>query len=398
MCDNARAQKGAFFFSWNYPVCCLRLSSASILAAAFKLNQEVEAELYLAAAQAAPKMHTLPFDRNPLFTGREAQLEQLGQLLKENYSVALTGLAGIGKTQIALEYAHGCYIEKAYQAVFWVSAADEESLLAGYAKLAEKLDLPEKDEQELYKIVQAVKEWLERHTNWLLVMDNADNLPLARSFFPEVSEDHHGHILLTTRTQIIGNVAGEIIEVDKMEPAEGLRFLLWRSLPRSRRLQIKDPLDTVTADTRHAASQIVELLDGHPLALDQAGAYIEDGSSFADYINRYHEKRNELLDERGSLDEENKGKYSEYPDTVVVTFDLCFARARARHPLATDILRFCAFLYPDAIPHELFQHDESFKRDATAFRKSITALLRYSLIRNNTHEQTFSMHLLGRMC
>ena len=56
---------------------------------------------------------------------------------------------------------HRCYIEKVYQAVFWISAADEESLLIGYARLAEKLELPEKDEQELYKIVDAVKDWLE---------------------------------------------------------------------------------------------------------------------------------------------------------------------------------------------------------------------------------------------
>ena len=71
--------------------------------------------------------------------------------------------------------------------VLWVIAADEASLQSGYAKLAEKLDLPERDEQKLDRIVLAVKEWLERHTNWLLIMDNADNLQLARSFFQRVT-------------------------------------------------------------------------------------------------------------------------------------------------------------------------------------------------------------------
>jgi len=199
--------------------------------------------------------------------------------------------------------------------------------------------------------------------------------------------------LLTTRSQMVGDVAGEIIEIDKMEPAEGLLFLLRRTR-RYGRLPDKTALDTVASDIRNAASQIVELLDGHPLALDQAGAFIEDGGSFTDYIDRYHEKRLELLSERGSMDEENKGRYSEYPDTVVVTFTLCLNKACERHPLATDLLRFCAFLQPDAIPEELFQHDDSFKLDKRALRKGITALLRYSLIKRNMQEQTFSMHRL----
>jgi transcriptional regulator with XRE-family HTH domain len=364
-----------------------------LIATGFKLNQADTDALYHAAHHTPPKIHNLPFDRNLLFTGREAQLEQLSRLLKENHRVALSGLAGIGKTQLALEYAHRCYVEKIYQAVFWVSAADEVSLQTGYATLAEKLELPEKDEQERDTIVKAVKEWLERHTNWLLIMDNADHLQLARSFFPKVNEDEDnpGHILLTTRSQMVGKVAKKI-DIDRMEPAEGLRFLLLRSLPDA--IEDKAKLDTVAADTRHAASRIVELLDGHPLALDQAGAYIEDGGSFTDYINRYHEKRLELLRERGSLDEENEGKYSEYPDSVVVTFELCFEKARKRHLLATDILRFCAFLHPDAIPDELFQHDYSFKPDTTEFRDARTALLRYSLIKRNTQEQTCSMHRL----
>jgi tetratricopeptide (TPR) repeat protein len=357
-----------------------------LIAAGFKLNQADTDALYRVAHHESPKLHNLPFDQNLLFTGREALLEQLSQLLKENYSVALTGLAGIGKTQIALEYGHRCYVGKVYQAVFWVNAADEALLKIGYATLAEKLDLPERDEQELDKIVQAVKNWLEWHTNWLLIMDNADNLQLARSFFPK---SHNGHILLTTRTQMVGNVARKI-DIGRMEPSEGQLFLLLRSDV----LKAKTKLDTFAADIRNASSQVVELLDGHPLALDQAGAYINDGASFTEYINLYNERRSELLSKRGLLDEEDKGKYSEYPDTVVVTFELCFDKARERHPLSIDILRFCAFLHPDAIPDELFQHDETFKSDATSFIDGRRALLRYSLIRRNTEEQTCSMHRL----
>src|SRR3989442_2748313 len=72
----------------------------------FELNERDEATLYRAAAQVPPEIHNLPFQRNPFFTGRKTQLERLKQLLRENGSVVLTqsisisGLGGIGKTQL----------------------------------------------------------------------------------------------------------------------------------------------------------------------------------------------------------------------------------------------------------------------------------------------------------
>ena len=368
------------------------------IVSSFYLDEQEEAALYRAASQVPPQIHNLPFDQNPLFTGREAHLEQLSQLLKENDSVAITqpvsisGLGGIGKTQLALEYAHRCYQKELYRTVLWVNAADE-LLQASYAKLAEKLDLPEKKEQELAKCVQAVKDWLEEHTHWLLIMDNADNVQLAHSFFPLVdkAKPHHGRILLTTRSQIIGRIASKI-NIDKMEPAEGLLFLLRRS----KKLEEDAASDTVYADVSEPARQLVELLDGHPLALDQAGAYIEDDLfvSFSDYINLYRAKRSKVLRERGSLDDENDGKYGEHPASVVATFELCFEMARKRQPLTDDILRFCAFLHPDAIPVELFQHDDGFKLDADAFDNGIRTLRRYSLLNINSDEKTCSIHRL----
>jgi tetratricopeptide (TPR) repeat protein len=354
------------------------------IATGFNLNQEDIDTLYRAARHDPPKIHNLPFDRNLLFTGRDTYFEDLDKHFKAGNSVALTqplsinGLGGIGKTQLALEYAYRCF-PNVYQAVFWVNAADEETLLASYYKLAQILELPERDEQNLYKVVEAVNQCLERHRNWLLIMDNADNLQLVRSFFPEA---HEGRILLTTRSQIVGNIATPIL-IEQMPLSEGRLFLLRRSGV----LRGKAKLDDVSADTLASVTQLVELLDGHPLALDQAGAYIEEGASFTEYINLYQEKRSDLLRRRGLLD-------SEYPASVAATFELCFAKAHEYHPLATDILRFCAFLHPDDIPDELFQHDDSFKSDTTALIDGRTALLRFSLIKRNTQERIFSMHRL----
>jgi tetratricopeptide (TPR) repeat protein len=358
------------------------------IAATFKLDTAAKAELYLAAAQSAPKIHNLPFRRNPLFTGRKNCLELVADYFKANTAVTLSGLPGIGKTQLALEYAHRCYQDGVYQAVFWVDAANETTLVSSYDKLAHKLKLPDLDERDLGKSVEAVKEWLEIHTHWLLIMDNADNLLLARSFFPEAQQAkaHQGRILLTTRSQIVGDVVATQIEIDKMEPAEGLRFLLRRT----HKLEGDAMPDAVAADMREAAAQVVELLDGHPLALDQAGAFVEDGGSFTEYRQLYDKQRRDLLDRRGSL----KGADCDYPETVAVTFALCFNKAREQHHLAGDILHFCAFLHPDNIPDELFRHDDSFKSDTTALIDGRTALLRYSLIKRNDQERTISLHRL----
>jgi tetratricopeptide (TPR) repeat protein len=346
----------------------------------------------LALPPETSERNNLPFPPNPFFTGREAYLERLEQFLNERGSVAstqpliLTGLGGIGKTQVALTYAHSHY-PKTYRTVLWVNAVEKETIEASCLALARLLELPVQQERDTDRIVQAVKQWLERHANWLLIMDNADDLPLARSFLPG---NHHGHILLTTRSQIVGTV-GTSIELSVMEPSEALQFLLRRA----KVLAIGGSLDDIEASIRKAAARLVHLLGALPLALDQAGAYIDAaGKTFREYIPLYHEKRRELLLKRGPLS-------SEHPESVAVTFKLCFDMTSEIHPLTRDILHFCAFLHPDAIPKALLEAADRFKLDTIAFDDGIAALRQYSLITYHApqrpyakHVQTFSIHRL----
>ena len=355
------------------------------MASFFQLTEAEADTLYRAAGQVAPEIHNLPFPRNPFFTGRETYLEGLNQHLKEQGSVAITqpisisGLGGIGKTQLALEYAHRCH-PKLYRTVLWVNAANKATLEASYLSLASLLQLPEKDEHEADRIVQAVKTWLERHTSWLLILDNADDLPLARSFLPIKSR---GHILLTTRSQILGNIAARI-EIEALEPEEGLRFLLQRSGA----LKLGAAPDDITSDICSAAARLVKLLGGHPLALDQAGAYIEEmGVSFDNYLQTYLNQRHILLNERGLLG-------GEHPETVVVTFEVSFKRACELYPAAADVLHFCSFLYPDGIPEELLSQDNGLKLNTMMIGKAIAALRRYSLIKRNAEKNLLSVHRL----
>src|SRR5262249_51373559 len=150
--------------------------------------------------------------------------------------------------QLALEYAHRCY-PHVYRSVLWVHAENQATLEASYLSLARLLQLPEREEAEVDRVVQAVKSWLEEHTHWLLILDNVDDLELARSFLPTKPR---GHILLTTRSQIVGHIAA-LFQVDALSPEEGLLFLF-------RRCGVLKPgtgLESLGSDLRREASILV---------------------------------------------------------------------------------------------------------------------------------------------
>ena len=171
----------------------------------------------------------VPYRRNPYFTGREDLLTRLHELLHSGKATALTqpqaisGLGGIGKTQTAVEYAYRYRGD--YQAVLWASAASRETLISDFVALAALLQLPERDVADQGVVVAAVKRWLASNKDWLLILDNADDLELAAEFMPLESS---GHILLTTRAQSTGTIANSL-EVEKMEQPEGALLLLRRA-------------------------------------------------------------------------------------------------------------------------------------------------------------------------
>src|SRR5260370_19932443 len=142
----------------------------------------------------------VPYRRNLFFTGREDLLEHLHTALNAEKTAAFThpqalsGLGGVGKTQIAIEYAYR-YAHK-YQTVVWMRADSAEVLTSDFAAIATLLNLPEKDEQAQSHRVTTLKSWFASRTRWLLAFDNVDDLSVVQDFLPVPCA---GHILLTTR-------------------------------------------------------------------------------------------------------------------------------------------------------------------------------------------------------
>ena len=298
----------------------------------------------------------------------------------------ISGLGGIGKTQTAVEYAYRS--RDSYPFVLSVPANTPETLRSNFVALAGVLNLPERDAREQQMVVHAVKQWFETHTGWLLIFDNADDLAMVRDYLPEGTK---GHTLLTTRAQAMGGLARKV-ELDTMGPEEGAELLLRRA-----GIITEDAtLERASTADRAAAIDIVRAMDGLPLALDQAGAYIEETKeSVSNYLSIYQQQRAELLNRRGGL-------VPGHPDSVATTWSLAFEHVEGANPAAIELMRFCAFLAPDAIPEELIIEGAPYlgpvlqpvAADRSRLNAAIAELLKYSLIRRDATTHTLTIHRL----
>lgn len=340
----------------------------------------------------------VPYPRNPHFTGRDDLLDRLHEQLtvpQQNHPartrrVALTqplavkGLGGIGKTQVAIEYAYRAQAQGRYRYTLWVNAATEEAMTASYKEIAGVLpSFALEDEADQQKLKEAIKHWLEGcEQPWLLIFDNADDLSLVQTFLPQRG---NGCVLLTTRTQAVGSLAASI-EVEGMGLLEGTEFFLRRA----------QRIAHVSDEERNEAINFVVILDCFPLALDQAGAYIEEtGCSFVDYLQMYQNHRKELLARRGL-------QFTNYPDSVATTWLLSFQKVEQANPAAAELLRLCTFLAPDRIPEEFIRDSADWwaspLQQAVAnpitFNQMMAELLKFSLVKRLTEGQTFSIHRL----
>jgi tetratricopeptide (TPR) repeat protein len=315
-----------------------------------------------------------------LFTGREDVLEKLHGELERDRRAALSGLGGIGKTQTAIEYAHR--YRNDYNAVFFIRTDTETALNAGLVEISGVLALPGRDAKDQNETVGAVKRWLLEHDRWLLIADNADDLALVKNVLPF---DGPGQILLTTRAAATGAVA-EAVKVEKMEPEEGARFLLRRAGLLGR----VSGHQSATGDQQAAARELSIKLDGLPLALDQAGAFIEETpSSPIEYLQLYAEAGAELR---------RIGKPEH--ESVHATFSLAFEKVGGASRAAADLVRLSAFFAPDQIPEEIFikggpelgENLGALAKNTLQRTQIIGQACRFSLLHRDAISKTLSIH------
>ena len=177
----------------------------------------------------SPVHWSVPHRHNPYSVGREDLLHTLHAQLTSSPSstlmqvAALYGLGGIGKTQIALEYAYR--YARHYRALFWIEAKTAESILSSMRRLAEILQFSEQQQADQHCLVTALHRWLVSHHQWLLIWDHLEDLDLLHRFLPPTQ---HGSILITTRSRVLGSLAQELL-LPPMTLEEGILFLLQRA-------------------------------------------------------------------------------------------------------------------------------------------------------------------------
>lgn len=283
-----------------------------------RVHAAVLAQEPLPTAVASMLPTNLP-PRNRSFVGREDVLGRLGNVLDDDArrprAVALVGLAGVGKTELALELGHRR--RRSGRVAWWVPAEDPAGTATGLADLAAALGIAAFERGE--DTHAALWAELDRAPGWVMVFDNADDPALLEPFLPAA---RHGDVVITSRNPAWRRLARPVT-VAPLNRVESVRYVVDR-----------------TGDAAAEADTLADQLGDLPLALEQACAYIEQtGMSVPDYVELFRERRESLL-LRDPLDSR---------PTVATTWGLAFDRLHQRSPRAAGLLEAMAFLAPDAV-------------------------------------------------
>lgn len=325
---------------------------------------------------ALPTIWNVPHVRNPNFTGREELLSMMWRRLTSGHTTTpvlpVSGLGGVGKTQLAVEYAYRQSTD--YTLVWWLRAEEPATLATDYASLAQQLPdlfLKEYDNQSI--VIDAVRQWLGRHQGWLLIFDNAHDPAGIHTFLPQGGS---GHIVVTSRNPNWGDWATPLT-VPVMDEGDAVALLAKR---------------TRHTDER-SAKTLASALGFLPLALVQASAYIEATAiSVADYLTLFEQRRSELW----------KDEYApyDYPYTVATTWSIAIDAIRKESPVSGDLLTLCAYLGPENISRSVFTQSSdllptslaSAAVDPFVINRAVAPLRRYSLLDVNSED--LSLHRL----
>lgn len=348
-----------------------------------------------------PPIWNVP-QRNSIFTDRDTILSNLYEIFKEGQegqvlTHVINGLGGIGKTQVAIEYAYR--YNHRYDAVFWIDVSNEQTLIEHLTILVQLLALQEPTPVRIaipYTIINlklVVKQWLQALSNdrrWLLILDNIENFTLINDFIPSGG---NGHVLMTVRTQATGTIATSRHRLPEMSPEDGALLLVRRTGKFGPQALLQD----IPNADQTTAQELSCLMGNLPLALDQAGAYIERVDiDLSDYLEYYNDSRwrPKLLEKRGE-------PIMHHPTSVATTWNQAFTTIRNVNPDAYALLLLCAFLHHEAIPEEVITRGatmvpilQTLAHDPLLRDAALAELRKHSLLVKENQTKTFSMHRL----
>jgi tetratricopeptide (TPR) repeat protein len=318
--------------------------------------------------RALPSIWNVPYQPNPHFAGRGEVLAEIHARLNRPDAkvrrVVLSGLGGVGKTQLAAEYAYRHQHE--FDLVWWVRGTLLTTLLSDLAALATQLPLAaggrEAAEAPQPELVAAVRHWLERHPRWLLVLDDAPDAAALADLLPRSAV---GQVLVTSREATGWAPLASQVEVDALTPDVAAAFLLERT----------------GSDDLATAHALAVMLGCLPLALEQAAGYLTaTGVTLSSYAELVGDRAMELL---------SRGRPLAYEQTVATTWSLALERLVQSHPAAIALLDLLAYCAADDLPRPLLTSHHHLLPDPLAtvaadpiqLGDAVAALRRYSLVR-----------------
>ncbi|KAL4894602.1 putative kinesin light chain [Aspergillus ambiguus] len=323
----------------------------------------------------------IPFRKNPRFAGREDEIRRITDLWLEDHGqrrIALTGLGGVGKTQIALELAYRVRAQDPECSVFWIPCVNQEGVEQAFMNIAQSLGLDASPANAKTR----VKSYLSQADTgkWLLICDNADDIDMwsntddpARSLNEYLPRSEQGHVIFTTRNEIRAKELApfNVISVSEMDP-ETARAVLLKYLIRPDRLD------------HETSTLLLQHLTFLPLAIVQAAAYInENGISPRDYLTLLQVQAQDMLSE----DFQVEGRYPEHRNSVFTTWQISFHQIQRMNQLAADYLSFMACINPRDIPRSILPPAKTPKKKHDA----LGLLKAYSFI-NFQDDDCISIH------
>jgi tetratricopeptide (TPR) repeat protein len=242
------------------------------------------------------------------------------------------GQGCVGKTAIAIEYAHRYSSD--YDLVWWIPADQLPSVRGSLATLAARLHVDAQTTAGIDDLIAAALDALRRgepYSRWLLIFDNADEPEDINQLIPRGPGD-----VLVTSSNLRWQSVINTVPVDVFFRQESKEFLLKRV-----------PKGLSDADADRLAAELGDL----PLALEQAGAMLsETGMPVDVYLRLLKEQASRILSE---------GKSPDYPQSMTAAWKLSVATLRDRLPQALELLRCCAFFGPEPIPRSVFRMAKS---------------------------------------